>query len=83
MKTASVRDMRHDFNQVLAWVSNGEEVTITKHRRVVARLVPARDRKKTDAPMPDIADRLHKVFGGKVISDQAMGAIIDASRGAY
>jgi antitoxin (DNA-binding transcriptional repressor) of toxin-antitoxin stability system len=83
MKTASIRDMRHDFNRVLAWVSNGEEVAITKHRRTVARLLPARAKKTGKARMPDIANRLQKVFGGKVISDKVMGPILDESRGAY
>ena len=75
--------MRYDFNRVLAWVSNGEEVAITKHRRTVARLLPARTRKTAGAGMPDIAGRLHKVFGRKVISNKAMGAVLDESRGAY
>ncbi len=83
MKTASIRDMRHDFNRVLAWVNNGEEVAITKHRRTVARLLPAAARKPADPQMPDIAARLKKVFGGKVISDQALVAILDENRGAY
>ena len=83
MKTASIRDMRHDFNRILAWVSNGEEVAITKHRRIVARLVPVHAQKTGDARMPDIAGRLQKVFGKKVISDKAMSAILDESRGAY
>jgi len=83
MKTASIRDMRHDFNRVLAWVNNGEEVAITKHRRTVARLLPAHARKPTDDQMPDITGRLKKVFGGKIISDQAMRAVLDESRGAY
>ena len=83
MKTASIRDMRHDFNRVLAWVSNGEEVTITKHRRTVARLVPANIKKTAATRMPDIAGRLEKVFGRAVISDKAMGAVLDESRDIY
>ncbi len=83
MKTASIRDMRHDFNRILAWVSNGEEVAITKHRRTVARLLPASAHKTADVRMPDIAGRLQKVFGKKIISDKAMSAILDESRGAY
>jgi antitoxin (DNA-binding transcriptional repressor) of toxin-antitoxin stability system len=83
MKTASIRDMRHDFNRILAWVSNGEEVAITKHRRTVARLLPATAHKTADARMPDIAGRLQKVFGKKIISDKALSAILDESRGAY
>ncbi len=83
MKTASIRDVRHDFSRILAWVSNGEEVTITKPRRIVARLLPARAPKTADVRMPDIAGRLQKVFGRKVISDKAMGAVLDESRGSY
>jgi antitoxin (DNA-binding transcriptional repressor) of toxin-antitoxin stability system len=75
--------MRHDFNRILAWVSNGEEVAITKHRRTVARLLPATAHKTADARMPDIAGRLQKVFGKKIISDKALSAILDESRGAY
>ena len=84
MKTASIRDVRHDFNRILAWVNNGEEVAITKHRRTVARLLPVHASKKTTAArMPDIAGRLHKVFGGKMISDKAVKALLDESRGGY
>jgi len=83
MKTASIREVRHDFNRVLAWVSNGEEVTITKYRRTVARLLPAAPPKRAAAPMPDITGRLKKVFGGKVISDKAMRTVLDENRGAY
>lgn len=83
MKTASIRDLRHDFNRVLAWVSNGEEVAITKHRRTVARLLPAHSRTKAAARMPDIVGRLQKVFGRKIIPDKAMRVVLDESQGAY
>ncbi len=83
MKTASIRDVRHDFNRILAWVGNGEEVVITKRRRTVARLLPAQARKTVPAKMPDIGKRLQKVFGRKIISDKAMSAILEESRGVY
>ena len=84
MKTASIRDVKHDFNRILAWVNNGEEVAITKHRRTVARLLSAHPSKKTTAArMPDIAGRLRKVFGGKMISDKAVKALLNESRGRY
>jgi antitoxin (DNA-binding transcriptional repressor) of toxin-antitoxin stability system len=35
MKTASVRDIRHDFGRVLSWIADGEKVDITKRRRVM------------------------------------------------
>ena len=83
MKTASIREVRHDFNRILEWVNNGEEVAITKHRRTVARLLPARSRKVAAGRMPDIVGRLKKVFGRKVISGAAMKKLWDESRGVY
>jgi len=81
MKTASVRDLRQDFPRVLAWVRAGEEVAITLRRRAVARLVPFSRKRKSKRPLPDIAARLDKVFGSRVIPDKAMKAIWDYDRG--
>ena len=83
MKTASIREVRHDFSRILEWVANGEEVAITKRHKTVARLLPATRKKATRAKVPDIRARLQKVFGRKVISDKAMKEILDESRGNY
>jgi prevent-host-death family protein len=83
MRTASIRDVRHDFSRVLAWVADGEEVAITKRRETVARLLPVTRRKTTGAKMPDITRRLRKVFGDKVLSDKAMRGLFDDLRGDY
>jgi prevent-host-death family protein len=40
MKTATVRQLRNQYRQVLDWVEAGEEVTISKRGKVIARLVP-------------------------------------------
>ena len=82
MKTASIREVRHDLSRILEWVANGEEVAITKHRRPVARMMPASSPKKAATLMPDIGGRLQKVFGRKVIPDRAVRAVLDDSRGA-
>jgi prevent-host-death family protein len=83
MRTASIREVRHDFSRILEWVAGGEEVTITKRRETVARLLPATRRKIIRAKMPDVAARLQKVFGRKVISDKAMKQVWDDNRGNY
>ena len=83
MKTASIREVRHDFGRILEWVANGEEVAITKRRETVARLLPAVRKKKVRAKMPDVVARLQKVFGRKIISDKAMKEILDESRGNF
>lgn len=83
MKTASIREVRHDFGRILEWVASGEEVAITKRRETVARLVPVRRKKNGRGKMPDVTTRLQKVFGRKIISDKAMREILDESRGNY
>ena len=83
MKTASIREVRHDFSRILEWVSNGEEVGITKRHVTVARLVPVKRNRVARAKMPDITARLRKVFGRKLISNQRIKKILDESRGAY
>jgi antitoxin (DNA-binding transcriptional repressor) of toxin-antitoxin stability system len=83
MKTASIREVRHDFSRILEWVASGEEVAITKRRETVARLLPATRKKVVRIKMPDVTARLQKVFGRKVISDKAMKEILDDNRGNY
>ncbi|HWD19166.1 MAG TPA: type II toxin-antitoxin system Phd/YefM family antitoxin [Verrucomicrobiae bacterium] len=83
MKTASVREVRHDFGRILGWVAEGEEVVITKRRAAVARLVPAVRPKAARVKMPDISARLRKVFGAKILSDEAVRKILDDNRGNY
>jgi len=83
MKTASIREVRHDFSRILEWVTSGEEVAITKRRETVARLLPATRKKVIRVKMPDVTARLKKVFGQKVISNKAMKEILDDNRGNY
>jgi len=81
MKTASIRDIRHDFGRVLNWVEDGEHVEITKRRRVVARLVPVKT-KRSKVEWPDLKTRRSRTFPngakGKPIS-----RILDEARGEY
>jgi len=40
MKTATVRELRNNYSQVLKWVSEGEEVQVTRRGKIVAKVVP-------------------------------------------
>ena len=83
MKTASVREVRQDFGRILEWVANGEEVSITKRREPVARLLPvaSKSKKAGRGRMPDISGRLQKVFGRKVLEDKLVNKILRENRG--
>ncbi len=84
MKTASIRQVRHDFNTVRDWIDAGEQVEISKRGKVVALLSPPppvkalRSRKR-----PDFAARLKRRDGGRVISMGVMDEILADSKGSY
>lgn len=66
MKKASVRDLRYDFKKIERLLHEGEEVEITKRRRVIARLVP--ERKLRVKKVPDFLARLRSIYGEKVLA---------------
>ncbi len=84
MKTATIRQVRHDFSTVLDWVSEGEQVEIRKRGKIVALLSPpppvrhSRTRKRTD-----LAARLKMRDGGRVIAARAMNEILDFNKGTH
>lgn len=49
MKTISVVDAKAHFSALLAEVEGGQEIAVTRHGRVVARLVPDHPRMAADA----------------------------------
>ena len=81
MKTASIREIRHDFGKVLNWVEDGERVEITKRRRVVAMLVPVKAKTKK-LEWPDFEARRKKIFPNGV-KGKPISEILDEARGEY
>jgi antitoxin (DNA-binding transcriptional repressor) of toxin-antitoxin stability system len=68
MKTVSVRDLRYDFPKVEALLRSGEEIRITKRRRVIARLTPEPAPELPGRPpMPDFLGRMRDIFGDRVL----------------
>ncbi len=50
--------------------------------RAIAPLVPLRRKEREKGPKADIAARLKKVFGAKVISDKAMAKLAELNKAA-
>ncbi len=65
---ASIRDLRYDFSKVEEMLQSGEEILITRRKRVIARLLPpaAPNRRK---PRPDFLTRLNEIYGGRELPD--------------
>ncbi len=65
MNSVSVRDLRYDFKKVEQLLSQGEEIQVTKRRRVIARLIPEKPAERP--PMPDFLGRLNAIYGDRVL----------------
>ncbi len=66
MRKASVSELRYDFKKIERLLRNGEEIEITKHRQVIARIIPAH--KAQMRQLPDFLGRLKAIYGGKVLT---------------
>jgi antitoxin (DNA-binding transcriptional repressor) of toxin-antitoxin stability system len=68
MKTATVRQLRHDFGSVLNWVEEGEAVGISKRGVIVALLSPPPAPKRPiTRKRPDFFGRLKRIYGDQVV----------------
>jgi len=67
MKTATIRQVRHDFSTVLNWVEEGERVNVTKRGKVVATISPPASDKRGPKKRPDFAARLKRIYGDKIL----------------
>ena len=80
MRRATVRDLRYHFREVESLLREGEEIQITKRRRVIAKLIPT---KPTDPSRAlDLLARLKKIYKNKPL--KVTGAdLISRERGRY
>jgi len=80
MRQASVRDLRYGFKKIERLLHQGEEIQITKRRRVIARLVP--EIAEAAKEVPDFLARLRTIYGDKVLA--VSGAeLLSADRSRY
>jgi antitoxin (DNA-binding transcriptional repressor) of toxin-antitoxin stability system len=79
MRTVSIRDLRYDFKAVEQMLREGEEIKITRRRKVIARLVP----EPVQPPArPDFLGRMRSIYGDQLL--QVTGAeIVREDRDRY
>jgi len=63
MRRATLRDLRYKFAAVEHLLEAGEEIEITRRKRVIARLLPPAQVSR--ARRPDFLARLLQIYGGK------------------
>jgi antitoxin (DNA-binding transcriptional repressor) of toxin-antitoxin stability system len=66
MTKASIRDLRYEFKKIERLLLKGEEIQITKRRRVIARLVP--ETEGVAKKLPDFEARVRKIYGDKMLT---------------
>ena len=76
MKTTTVREVQHNLTKILRWIEDGEVVVITRHKRVVAKLVPSAP-KDCRPHWPDFTDRIKGIWGNVLVGKPASRIIID------
>ena len=84
MKTATVRELRNRYTQLLKWLEAGEEIVITRRGVAIARLVPAnhsKTRRATDWRQSAAfgLDRLQL----RPLTGQESADLLDYNRGHY
>ncbi len=72
MKSVSVRDLRYDFPKVERILREGNEVQITKRKRIIAKLVP---HQATSAHLPDFLGRMEAIYGDRVLPTSAVDLV--------
>lgn len=80
MKSATIRQVQHGLAEVITEVQKGQEIAITKHGKVVARLVPV-ERTMSSVGWPDSQARMKALTAGKPIKGPAPSEIVRQQRG--
>lgn len=80
MKRATVRDLRYRFREVEGLLREGEEIQITKRKRVIAKLIPSPP--AIPSRLPDFLARLKEIYQDKPV--KVTGAeLVARERGRY
>jgi prevent-host-death family protein len=74
--SVSIRELQQNLKRVMARVERGETVEVTRRRRPVAHLAPAKGiRAMSD--WPDLEARTRSVFGNRVISPGGSDMVVE------
>jgi antitoxin (DNA-binding transcriptional repressor) of toxin-antitoxin stability system len=75
MKTATTQQVPQRWTEILGWVADGEEVELTDHDQVVARLTPPIANSR-----PKFLERAHAIWGEEP-AGTLLSEIVSESRG--
>lgn len=67
MPSVNMRQLR-DTRRLKAWLRAGKTVELREREKLIARIVPEQEDKKTPVEYPDFAARAKKIFGDRVLT---------------
>jgi prevent-host-death family protein len=82
MKTATIRQVQHGLTQVIAEVQRGQEFAVTKHGKVVARIVPA-TRATESLRWPDSRARMDALMAGNKVTGKPASELVRDQRSEW
>ena len=78
MPSGNMRQLR-DTRRLKAWLRSGKTVELRERDRLIARIVPARE-KQAPAKWPDFAARAKGIFGDRILPGSE---VVIEERGRY
>ena len=81
MTTASAREVQHELSAILDRVEAGEEITVTRRGKAIARIVPVAAKKPARPKLPDFVARMRELFPDGPPPGKPASEIIDEQRG--
>jgi prevent-host-death family protein len=79
MREIGAFEAKNKFGQLLDWVERGEEITITRHGKEVARLVPSRAGFNREAARA-AAQRIRAMSKGVTLGELTIKDLINEGR---
>jgi len=76
MKTTTVREVQHNLSRILRWIEDGEVVVVTRHKRIVANIVPSSKGDRV-TEWPDFTGRMNDIWRKVPAGKPASRTIID------
>jgi len=84
MKTATVRELRNQYTELLRWIEAGEEVLIRRKGVVVAKLVPEIESDSAGTVSWERSPVVRRDrSGARCLGEQESAAIRSESQGAW
>lgn len=83
MRTATIRELRNHYTQLLRWLAAGEEIAISRRGRIIARLVPASSKATGKVDWKRSAAARRNRRGHRVLTARQSSAVLDDNKGKW